>query len=1285
MQSSYDLQERHAGERGISVRAFVPSFLTIKATQIEKWADSQIDARTHLPVLLRKLVQSTGQELLKVDFPGYDNAQRRGNDGFADASSATPWIPEGPSYWEFGTNKKPGDKAERDYSSRLKSVDSMERGNSTFVFVTPRNWSGKTAWEKQKNEAKDWKEVRAFDASDLEQWLEQSVPAQIWFAEQIALPINGFETLEQAWDRWANASKPHLTPDIFVPAITAYQGAFKEWLTKPSNKQFVISADSWEEALAFLSCLFDADELRQFKDLSAVFTSPDTLRILISSSVSFIPIVVSENVERELINAYSRLHCIVFRPRNAVDIDADITLDLLNHESFEKALNAAGVSTDDISRLARESGRSPTVLRRRLSKNAAIRTPVWAGDDDTAKALVPMALIGAWDAEAEADREILSYVAGRRYPGIEGDAMPLLQFDDSPVWSAGRHRGVVSKIDALFAIVRMITPEDLDRFRFAAEMVLSETDPALDLPEKDRWAAALYGKTRDHSGALREGICETLVILSVHGNNLLRSRTGIDVEETVSILIRKLLMPVTLEKLLSQDPNLPYYAEAAPNEFLRIVESDLSEEEPVIFGLLKPVDSGSIFASPSRTELLWALECLAWNPRNLSRVCKILAQLCKPQIDDNWVNKPDASLQAIFRSWMPQTAASLAQRVKALNAFVRNFPDVGWAICIEQIKPGPRFGHDSYRPRWRSDASGAGQVGTRKEIFDFTREALDLLIAWPSHDENTLGDLVEALEGIPEEEQTKVWDLIDEWSCIVMESAKAALRERIRRFALTRRARHLKIGETARDRAREAYEKLQPRDPVIRHSWLFASQWVQESAHEFKEEDFDWRKRDERIDRLRHDAMMEIWTECGFEGVRNLLTASGAPHTVGNYAMSCVTNTDARVEFIRRCLSLDGDLRNQVEWCLQGALSAVEDKARTRVLKAAAEAMPCEECKRLFVCAPFRESTWRLLDGYGEDIRAAYWRNVYPSWDRHTPAELTELIDCLLEAGRPRAAFNTVHMRIADVETSCLTRLLSDVATVDREPAGQFKINRYYISEALGSLDERVGVTRDEMAQLEFLFIDALNDSGHGIPNLEYMIGESPISFVQAVALAYKRSDEKEDPPAWTAKHPEQRASVALAAHRFLDQLEKIPGTQKDGKIDGVALGKWLEEVRRLCREHARIEIGDHCLGQLLAKAPKDKDGLWPCRAVCEAMDEIESPKMGEGFHICVRNSRGVHWRGEGGQQERDLAAEYRTLAEQLHFEYPYVGGILEGIAASYDREATWQDSDAEIAKRLPS
>lgn len=1283
MQSAYERQERGTSEKEVTVRAFVPNFLTIKARQIEDWADSQIDARNHLPVFLRKLVHTTGNDLRQVDFPAYDNAQRKGSDGFVEAGATTPWVPEGRSYWEFGTDQRPGAKAESDYTARLNSVDATERANSTFVFVTPRNWPGKTVWEKRKNEAGDWKAVRAFDASDLEQWLEQSVPAQIWLAEQLVLPVSGYETLEQAWRRWANASEPYLTPGIFAPSIAAYRGAFKAWLEKPSDRPFVVAGDSRDEALAFVACMFNDEELHKFKDLAAVFTSPETLRTLLASSVPFIPIVHSEDAERELADAHRRLHCIVYRPRNAVDTKADIALDLLGYDAFEKALVAMGIEKGDIDRLARESGRSPTILRRRLSKNAAIRTPAWAGDDDTAKALVPMALIGAWHAEPEADREIVSYVADRKYEAIENEVARLLRFDDSPVWSAGRYRGVASKIDALFAIARMVTPADIDRFFVAAEYVLSESDPALELPEKERWAAALYGKTRNHSSALREGICETLVILSVHGNNLFQNRLGIDVEGRVAGLIRKLLTPLTLEKLLSHDHDLPRYAEAAPDEFLKIIEEDLRRIDPVVYGLLKPVDGSSFWASPSRTGLLWALECLAWKPQNLPRVSAILAQLSRPKINDNWLNKPVASLHAIFRSWMPQTAASVEQRVKALETLTKRFPDVGWEICIEQVEPGPRMGFDSYRPRWRSDASGAGQVVTRKELHDFTRKALDLLIAWPSHDEKTLGDLVECLQGMPEEDQTTVWTLVEEWSRNAGETAKAALRERIRRFAFTRHGRR-NLGQATRDRAREACDSLRPHDPVIRHGWLFANRWVQESAGEIEDVDFDYRKRDERIDRLRRDAMTEIWTERGFAGVKQLLAGSGAPGTVGRYAASCVTGVKPRVDFIRRCLSLGGDLRNKAVWCLQGFLLAIEDDSRrTEVLQAAAEGLPAEECKRLFVCAPFQASTWRLVDGYGEDIRAGYWKDVDPSWGRHSPAELTEMIDRLLEARRPRAAFHAVHMDFKDIETSRLKRLLRDVATVHAEPEGHYTLDSYYISEALNSLDGRAGVTRDEMAHLEFLFVTVLAHSEHGIPNLENQFAESPELFVWAVALTYKRSDEGEDPPEWRIENPERRAAVASAAHRLLDQVRKIPGEDENGKIDATALSKWLAEARRLCREYGRADIGDRRLGQLLAKAPEGENGIWPCDAVCEAMEGIASREIGRGFQIGVYNARGVYRRGKGGEQERELAARYRDWAKRLHFDYPYVGGVLEGIAASYERDAAWQDSEAKIMNRL--
>src|SRR5664280_1462570 len=90
-----------------------------------------------------------------------------------------------------------------------------------------------------------------------------------------------------------------------------------------------------------------------------------------------------------------------------------------------------------------------------------------------------------------------------------------------------------------------------------------------------------------------------------------------------------------------------------------------------------------------------------------------------------------------LRSWMPQTSASLDERKKVLETLTKLFPDLAWQICVEQFEARTRIGDHSYRPRWRSDASGAGQPVTVREHNEFVRKALDLALAWPDHNENT--------------------------------------------------------------------------------------------------------------------------------------------------------------------------------------------------------------------------------------------------------------------------------------------------------------------------------------------------------------------------------------------------------------------------------------------------------------------------------------------------------------------------------------------------------------------
>lgn len=598
---------------------------------------------------------------------------------------------------------------------------------------------------------------------------------------------------------------------------------------------------------------------------------------------------------------------------------------------------------------------------------------------------------------------------------------------------------------------------------------------------------------------------------------------------------------------------------------------------------------------------------------------------------------------------MPQTAASLDERVRALEALSKNHREIGWQVCVTQFETGSRLGQYSHRPRWRGDASGAGQVVTTKECYEFTRKAVDISLAWPEHDERTLGDLVERLQGLSNEHQANVWNLISRWvEGSPAEDKKAALRERVRRYAFTRRSAHRNISKENADRARLAYEQLSPRDPITRHRWLFAAEWVEESFDELEERDFSFETRARRIKQERKAALHEIWGQQHFQGIEQLVLSGDAGRAIGALMSEVVRGSAKSVAFVRCCLeAAKGEAKARIEWCLRGYLYSLDPERLTGVVNEIAKSGSDEDLLLIFLCMPFSSKTWRDIDAQGPQVRDRYWQNVISHWDNHAPEDVTELLDTLLEAKRPLAAFHAVHMDWEKVETTRLIGLLRAVAISSDERPAPMKLSQYRVSKAFSALHKRQRVTTQEKAQLEFMYLDALSDrSEHGIPNLEQEIARSPDLYMQAIATTFLRRDDGSDPPEWRFDDKKAHERAARSTYRLLNKIKRIPGTDKNGTVKVNDLKEWLSRVRELCRAHGRAEIGDQMIGQLLARAPVDETGVWPCRPVCEAMQWMSSEEVGRGFNIATRNARSVHWHGEGGRSGANPRYEVPRLGK---------------------------------------
>lgn len=1293
MQGRFDAAEAKARGTAGSAKAYVAPFLAIKANDIEAWASPNISARVRLSVLLRILVHSTTTGLLAVDFPGNDDAQRPGWDGFVDANEATPWVPVGRSGWEFGTNQDIKNKADDDFAKSARAVSQDDRLQTTFVFVTPRRWPGKAAWVTERKKAGQWKDVKAYDASDLEQWLEQSISGQAWFANETGMPSLSVRSPDKCWDDWARVCTPRLAKSLFSSALPAAARSVRAKLATDPGRPVIITADSSDEALAFVAQLFSEDgELAAERDRVLVFDEPGVAPKIAEGAKSFIAVTSNRDVERELARFASELHIIAVYPRNAVEIEPDVRLEPLNYTAFRESMEGMGFGRDDVDKFSRESGRSLTVLRRRLSEVPAIRSPGWASKEQGSGALIAFLFVGAWNSANKTDQAVLCQLAGEQsYAALEREFQRLALLNDAPVWSAGTFRGIVSKIDLLFAIASSITANDLRRYFEIALKVLGEDDPALDLPESERWwKAAHQGKVRAHSGALRSGISETLVLLSVHGKQLFASRLGVDPHDDAVRLVRSLLVPTTTRRLEANDQDLPTYAEATPETFLEILKDDLASPEPACFGLLRPV-KGDVFGSKcARTGLLWALESLAWSPETMSRAVDILARLAEIEIDDNWVNKPSHSLESIFRSWMPQTAASLDERIAAAKMLAQKYPAIGWKIATNEFG-GQQTGDYSYKPRWRTDGHGFGEpLASWGPIIAFRKEMIELAFNQASYDQNMLCDLIEKLPDLEEPRHADVWRILEAWAPQATDAQKAVVREKVRVTVLSRRgmrrlaARGNPVEPTA---AASLCAMLEPSDLLLKHEWLFREAWVQESADELTE-DIDLPKRDEWVADKRTVALREIADERGVRGVFELAEMGKSAAEIGRLMVTRILATEDVADFLHAALPPGS---NGASWAqsnvIFGGLHALGNDERKVVLREMRNRLSVVDFARLLQLAPFGAETWSLVDELDQIHRDTYWDDVDVRRVFGESDEQKEAVERLLAARRPRAAFALIRYKPEEVEPRLLFRLLSDVATDGRDKPGEYRLDSYRLKEAFSILSKSSDVSPDDKAQLEFAYLDVLAERwgsklAAGITNLEIYIEKHPELFVQAVVWTYRRNQRGDDPPEWRIA-PDKIEHFAKRGNLLLDSLRRTPGHNHLGVLDRDTLAAWVKTVRDACGELDRTDIADICLGKLFSHAPVGSDGVWPCEPVRDVIEELRSEHIARGVHTGLYNSRGVVWRGESGDQERVLAAKYRTWSQALRYSHPHVASIIDSMVKTYEGEADREDTQAKIRSRL--
>ena len=243
------------------------------------------------------------------------------------------------------------------------------------------------------------------------------------------------------------------------------------------------------------------------------------------------------------------------------------------------------------------------------------------------------------------------------------------------------------------------------------------------------------------------------------------------------------------------------------------------------------------------------------------------------------------------------------------------------------------------------------------------------------------------------------------------------------------------------------------------------------------------------------------------------------------------------------------------------------------------------------------------------------------------------------------------------------------------------QISGYELARLFEKLDQSPDVSEESIARLEIPYVGILE---HDRPNLALHreVTKDPTTFADLVTWGFKRSDGKSDQEIGDVDERRRRARVAF---NILYRLSGLPGLMENNTIDSLVLDHWVKDARRICQERGRRKIGDDRIGSVLANAPADSEGVWPCEPVRYVLERYHSKEMGTGFVVGKHNLRGMTSRGvfDGGSQECSLAEKFREDANRLSTRRPFTASLLRRIAESYEHEAQVMDQEAEWTDRF--
>jgi len=1255
-------------------RLFNPELIT--ASQLIQWATTrQRDAQENFPELVRRLLAET-PGVSNITVRAGDGVALSGWDGIAD-SQGSAFLPSGHLALEFGVEKSPKGKASDDYTKRAGQGPS----DRTFVFVTPRRWAGGAAWAEERRAEGRFNDVRVVDADDLEGWLQASPAAHHWISEHLGLRPRDARTIESWWDNFKALTDPALPLALFLAGRLPQAEQLKQRLSGPA--QLTVVQSEWDQdVIGFVHAAMQT----QF---GAAGEPAPALLVIRSAEVwdrvveqpghsILIPLFEGASIGTAINRGH---HVVAIVDRSTVTRQAvDVPLPRLDRLAAAEAFQEAQVPFNRADRLAVRGRRSMPALVRYLSRDPRRRRPTWAEEPD-ASTLAPLAVIGSWT-ENPADLAIIEQVTSRSWHELEQTVRRVSMSGDPVLRKVGSQWSFTSPEEAFLLLRDSLTPSTLERWAEQVSSVMLLQDPMLELDGNARLVAQMNGGGRPHSATLRRGLARGLALMGAMGTETFADN-GRSLSDIAAATIGRLLESAnddvsgrTWHQLTEV---LPLLAEAAPDAFLTALEDNLTSRSPTLVNLFQEEDGlAGLGTSSPHPSLLWAIETVCWSPLYVVQGTQALARLAVLDPGGRTGNRPRSSLAAVLCGWVRNTSASLEVRLEAIAAVEYTSEAVGWQLILDLWPTGHRVVIPPASPRFRDDWSPSTKSVPMSDWIATVRRLVDSAIRLAAGSPERLSQLIENFSTVPEDDRARIIAFLESQATGNFTSeGRLQIWEKLR--AETARHERYAASEWAMSpatvsRLKAVTAHFEPESDPLRFSFLF--DWHPDLPG-FDMEDFD--RYEAELNHRRQDALATVSKRDDAAAQLMRLGRHAPVPTHFGWALALLPQIDL-IDMLPWLASDDQALREAAaNWARRKML----DQGAAWLRDALADGELAGEARALLVRhIPARSDFWDALrEGAMLDDEVEYWKNA--AIDIVDPDDTRLALQQLLNHGRAWSAISVAshtllrqRQRPSDkpaLDPHQVSSILNEALHQAPTNGELSNMSSYYVGQLLDFLID-AHANEHDIAQLEYAFFRLLDHNREPV-TLNHLLATDPEVFVTLVQRAYRGRDEA------PRAQDEAEQNAASQAWWVLHSWTGFPGRERDGSINRAILESWVKQARLQLSNSDRGDIGDEVIGQAMAHSPVGDDGTWPAEPVRDVIETIGSRELENGVAIGRQNARGVTSRGayDGGDQERDLATQYRSWSAAVGAHWPRTARVLRAVAESYNRDARHHDLQAEL------